>query len=68
MRTVSEQVDFTELEKFYNDSANDRKQCPTGHRDALSIDENGVYHINCKACGVSGMTSESGARALGWIE
>lgn len=60
-------IDYKELEQLYNKHADSKaKSCE--HIDAISVDQHGVYHINCKQCGVFGATSEAGARALGWIE
>ena len=65
---VSKPIDYGELTRMYNEATMaDSKRANCQHFNAISVDEHGVYHINCKQCGAAGATNEAGARALGWI-
>lgn len=57
--------DYRRLESVYNDAT---KTVCKSHFMVVSVDENGVYHGKCTACGVNGATSQAGALALGWIQ
>lgn len=58
-------IDFTKFEELWNSAALG-STCQFPHE--VSQDENGVFWIICKGCGLYGCTSIDGARKLGWIE
>lgn len=63
---TEEPIDYDELQRLWN--AADRHVNCENHKDAVSVDEYGVFHISCRSCGRFGFADEDGARSLGWIE
>jgi hypothetical protein len=61
-------IDWNELERLWNGlkTVELHPACPHS-LDAVSVDEDGVYHLRCPECGLEGMTDRRGAFYLGWI-
>ena len=62
-----EEIDYVKIYRAWSDDM-PPSNCDHDSEGAITLDENGVYIINCSKCGLYGMTNEDGARTLVWIK